>query len=222
MSRSAANATRPPADDGSISPRLYRFLLSAYPKEFRHEYGPQMAQLFDDCHRAEGLRGSRVGVVRLWARILLDLVQSAPKQHLDSLTKEDSIMKNLRHDALAVLGCTGIIIIAALLLRINQVSSVLIVGYVLDALVVAGILSNLIIFVLLKTTNFNPLRTALWTLLVVNALPVIGLAIIAGVNDPQFNFAGVTVGYVASFLFWFGLHWAWAKRKHSTQGAVVK
>ena len=206
----------------SISRRVYRFLLSAYPKQFRQEYGPQMVQLFEDCRRAEALGKSRLGMVHLWTRMLLDLAQSAPKQHLESLTKGNSIMKNFRQDSLAVLGCTAIIIIAALLLRIEQVSSVLLVGYVLDALIVAGILGNLITFVLVKTTNLNALRTAFWILLAVNALPVMALAIIAGINNPQFNFAGVTLGYVSSFLFWFGLHWAWAKRKHSPHQAVVK
>lgn len=32
----------------SISERVYGALLVAYPKEFRNEYGPQMAQVFED------------------------------------------------------------------------------------------------------------------------------------------------------------------------------
>ena len=225
MIASPANASRPPADHGLISYRVYCFLLRAYPKEFRHEYGPLMAQLFRDCLRAEGLRGSRIGVARLWARLLLDIAQSAPKQHLGSIAKESSIMNNLRQDALAAFGCLGIIITAALLLnyvRTHQAPSIRMLGFVLDALVSAGILGNLVIFVLVKITKFNPLRTALWTFLVVTLLLLIVSAAIGGVNEPQFSFAAVLFGYVVSFLFWFGLHWAWAQRKQSTQTAVVK
>lgn len=225
MSTAAGNSSRPPANSGLIAYRVYCFFLRAYPKEFRHEYGPLMAQLFRDCLRAESLRGSRIGVPCLLARMLLDIAQSVPKQHLGSIAKENSIMNNLRQDALAVCGCMGIIIIAALLLsyvRTQQVPSILMLGFVPDALVIAGILGNLIVFVLVKTTKSNPLRAALWTFVGVTLLLVIVSAIIGGVNDPRFSFAGVLIGYVVSFLFWFGLHWVWAQRKHSTQTAVVK
>ena len=225
MNNSTGNPDRPPANTGPIAYRVYCSLLKAYPKEFRHEYGPLMAQLFRDCLRAEGLRGGRIGVPRLWARMLLDIALSAPKQHLGSIAKENPIMKNLRQDALAVFGCLGIIIIAAWLLSYvltQQDPSTLMLGFVLDALVSAGILGNLIVFVLVKTTKSNPLRAALWTFLGVTLFLVMVSAIIGAVADPQFSFAAVLIGYVVSFLFWLGLHWAWAQRKHATQTAVVK
>jgi len=36
-------------------------------------------------------------------------------------------------------------------------------------------------------------------------------ALIGGRVDPQFRLGSVLIGYVVSFLFWFGLHWMWAK-----------
>ena len=125
-------------------------------------------------------------------------------------------MNNLRRDGMALLGCIGIIVIALLLLsygRRNEVSSILIFAYALDALVTAGVIGNLVIFLLLKTTKLNPLRTALWTFLIVNGLLLIVTVLIGGRVDPQFRLGGVLVGYIVSFLFWFGLHWAWAKSR---------
>jgi hypothetical protein len=200
--------------------RFYGLLLLAYPAEFRREYGPHMAQVFRDGYYAEKGRGQTVAVLRLWLRTLADLVLTAPKEHLENLGKENAIMKTMRRDALALLGCIGIIVIAFFLLRLllrygrsHEVSSISIFGYVLDALVMAGIVGNLIVFLLVKTTKLNPLRTALWTFLVVNAAPVLVLAIIGSRIDPQFRLGSVLLGYVVSFLFWLGLHWVWSQTK---------
>lgn len=60
-----------------ISERVYRSLLMVYPSEFRDSYGPQMIQVFgDSCREALGKTGI-VGLLALWARILLDLVSTA-------------------------------------------------------------------------------------------------------------------------------------------------
>jgi hypothetical protein len=49
----------------SISGRVYEVLLVAYPKEFRSEYRPQMAQVFEDLCRQEQQRGRTFGLARL-------------------------------------------------------------------------------------------------------------------------------------------------------------
>ena len=129
-------------------------------------------------------------------------------------------MKNLRNDALALCGCIGIIIIAMLLLsygKKHEVSSILVFGYALDALVTAGVIGNLVVFLLVKTTRFNPLRIALWTFLVVNAGPVLLLAIVGSRMDPNFRLGSVLIGYVVSFLFWFGVHWIWSQMRKQSQ-----
>jgi len=123
-------------------------------------------------------------------------------------------MKDLGKNALAFLGCIVLIVIAFLLLsygRKNEVSAILVFGRTLDALVTAGIVGNLIIFLLMTITRFNPLRIALWTLLAVNGALFIVAAVIGSKVDPSFRFGGVMLGYVVSFLFWFSLHWIWSK-----------
>lgn len=203
--------------------RFFRIILLAYPREFRHEFGPDMVQVFRDCYRAAERTGGPLGVWRLWLHTLLDLIRTAPKEHLEKLGKDGSVMNNLRKDALAFLGCIGIIVIAFLLLtygRKHEVSAILLFGRSLDALVTAGVVGNLIVFLLVKATRLNPLRTALWTFLVVNAVLFGAAALIGSSVDPQFSLGSVLIGYVVSFLFWFGVHWMWAQRKASTQPAT--
>ena len=198
------------------SQRFYAMVLKAYPADFRREYGPHMAQVFRDCYRAAESRKRTFLLIQLWLMTLFDLVKTAPKERVDSLRKERSVMKNLGRDALAVFGCVAIIVVALLLLnygRAHQVSSLLLLGYALDAMVVTGVIGNFIVFLLVKTTKLNPLRAALWTFLMVHGLPVIGLAIIGSRIDPQIRLGVIVIGYVVSFLFWYGLHWMWAQTK---------
>ena len=195
--------------------RFFRVLLLAYPREFRREYEREMLTVFRDCYRVEKERGNAKG---LWARVLLDLVQSAPKEHLEKLGKENFLMKNLRRDLIALVGCLAIIIVAATLLtygRNNGVSSILFFGYALDALVVTGILGNLLVFVLVKTTRFNPLRIALWTFVTIHAV----LAAISVILDSSVSSrsapAAILIGYAVSLMFWLAIHWGWAHWRNS-------
>lgn len=227
MSSSSAKAARrsttglpansPPVKSGhALSEYVYRLLLRLYPSEFRREYGPHMVQLFRDCARAAAARDGWSGHWQLWLRTLLDLIRTAPNEHLEKLRKESTFMKNLRNDALACCGCIGIIVIAMVLLsygRKHDVSAILMFGYALDALVTTGVIGNLIVFLLVKATRLNPLRIALWTFLVVHAAPVLLLAVVGSRMDPNFRFGSVLIGYVASFLFWFGLHWIWSQTR---------
>lgn len=194
--------------------RLFQMVLFAYPRDFRQEYGKQMEQFFRDCYRAEKMHGGYLGIGGLWIRTLFDLVRAAPREHLENLGKDHAIMRNLGRNALAFLGSIALIVIAFLLLsygRKHEVSTILIFGRVLDALVTAGIAGNLIIFLLMTITGFNPLRIALWTLLAVNGGLLIASAVIGSKVDPTFSLSGVMLGYIVSFLFWFSLHWIWSK-----------
>ena len=190
-----------------ISYRIYGWLLFAYPPEFRRRFGGEMLQTFRDCCRDEARRRTLAG---LWLRTLLDLILTAAKEHACRSGREGVLM-NRRRDLGAVIGCVGIIVIAFLLLsygRRNEVSSILMFGYILDALVFTGVVGNVVVFLLAKTTKLNPLRTALWTFAIVHAVPVVFVALIGG-RDPRFNLVNVVVGYVVSFLVWTGLHWTW-------------
>jgi hypothetical protein len=65
-----------------LSTHLYRVLLAIYPFEFRQAYGSPMLQVFRDCcRRALGDAGP-AGLLALWARTLLDTVQTALEEHV--------------------------------------------------------------------------------------------------------------------------------------------
>jgi len=191
--------------------RLYDWLLRAYPPEFRREFGHEMVQVFRDCYRSEERNRSLPG---FWCRTLLDLFTTAAKERADNSGREGVFM-NRRSDAIALLGCIAIIVVAFLLLtygRKNEVGSILLFGYVLDAVVTTGVIGNLIVFVLAKTTKLDPLRTALWTFAVVHAVLLLFIIGVVGRSDPRFNLAATAIGYVVSFAIWAGLHYAWRHR----------
>jgi hypothetical protein len=202
----------------NISYRFYGWLLLAYPPEFRQDFGDQMLQVFRDCYRAEASNGS---LTRFWLRMLLDLILTAAKERTDNSGRKGVLMSNRRTDTMAVVACVGIIVIALLLLNYgirNQVSSILFFGFFLDALVSTGVVGNIIVFLLVKTTRINPLRAALWSFAVVHAV-LLSVALVIGRSDPTFNLGGVVVGYALSLLFWTGLHWAWRARNRNQTAA---
>lgn len=62
----------------TLSVKVYKALLAAYPSRFRQEYGSQMLMLFHDCC----LRAVRQsGMTKLWAVTLLDLFSSLIEEH---------------------------------------------------------------------------------------------------------------------------------------------
>lgn len=196
----------------SLSQKLFDLMLVAYPREFRREYGRQMAQVFRDCSRARAHGGIRAGL-DLWLRTLTDLLVSAPREHLNTFRKDNSAMNNWQRNVLALVACLAIVVVAFFLLsygRSHEVASILIFGRTLDALVTAGIVGNLIIF-LLKMTRLNPIKTALLTMLAVNCLLAILAWMIGSRVDPDFRLGSLLIAYVVSFLFWCSLHWAWEK-----------
>jgi len=168
-----------------------------------------MVQVFRDSYFEQRLANR--GSLLFWFRTIEDLVCSALKERTES---ENSFMNNLRRDVMGVLGCIFVIATAFCLLgygRKNEISSILTFGYFLDALVTTGIIGNLVIFLLAKVTRLNHFRTALYTMLVVHAVPLIFLVLLIGRNDPNFNKSSTIIGYVGSFLFWTGLHWMWSR-----------
>lgn len=198
---------------------IYSILLLAYPREFRREYGSQMVLLLLDCQRDARTAPART---RIWFRTLVDLVRTAPREHLEKIRKENNFMRNLRTDLLAIGGCILIILAALLLLnygRSHQVSSILVFGFALDAIAFTGVVGNLIVFLLIKLTRFRPLRIAFFTFLIVSLVPAIALTVLALAVDPKFNAPNVLIGYVVSFFFWYGLHWLWSNKFRPSETA---
>ncbi len=195
-----------------LSRRIYELLLIAYPSEFRHEYGPLMTQLFRDRYRDEAKKKQKLAIVGYWFAVLYDLIVTACKEHGQNFRKGDRFMNNSRRDLIGLSVCVAISVAAFILLsygRSHEVTSILLFGRILDAVATAGIVGNIIVFLLAKLTKWNPLRIALWTFLIVNAVPAIILALVGSRIDPQFRLAATMTSYVVSFLFWFGLHWVW-------------
>lgn len=62
--------------------RWYRALLRAYPRRFRDAYRDEMTRLFADQLRDARSTQGVVGVVGLWARSLVDLVVTAPRERV--------------------------------------------------------------------------------------------------------------------------------------------
>ena len=185
----------------NISYRLYGLLLFAYPAEFRREFGSEMRQVFRDCYRAEARARSLPGFL---LRTLVDLVLTAAKERKE-------IFMNRRSDAMAILACIGIIVIAFLLHRYgirNNIPFPFWSGYILDALIVAGVIGNFIVFLLARTTKLNPLRTAITVFAVVHGALLLLIVVISRSLGPT-NWAGVLIGYLVSYVIWVGLHFAW-------------
>jgi len=201
-----------------LSKRLFQLMLLAYPREFRLEYGPEMTQVFRDCYRENQSQGF-VASTRFWLRTICDVIRTAPLERLDALGK-DHAMKNLKINMIGLLACLVVIVVAFLLLgygRRHEVASILLFGHALDAIVTAGVVSNLIIFPLVMVTRLSPFRTALWSLLIVNGVLLILAILIGSRVDPQFSFARVLVGYVVSFILWLTIHWIWSQTKTTTE-----
>lgn len=75
----------------SRSERVYRVLLLAYPREFRRDYGLQMVRAFGDLCREERRNGGRVGLMRLWVRVGLDLASSVLVERIRARVEEKEV-----------------------------------------------------------------------------------------------------------------------------------
>lgn len=202
----------------SSSTRIFEFVLLAYPRAFRLEYGTEMTQLFRDCYR-DSQSGSWLRTAGFWLRMIGDVIRTAPLERLEALGKGRT-MKNLKTDALGLLTCLVVIVLAFVLLgygRRHEVASILLFGHALDAIVTAGVVGNLIIFGLASFTRFSRFRTALWSLLIVSGALLLIATLLGSAVDPQFSFGKVFVGYFLSFALWLSIHWIWSHGKTPTQ-----
>jgi len=68
-----------------LSDRVYRWLLVAYPAEFRQRYGPEMAQVFRTCCRATYAAAGARGVACLWLPTLWDWFWTAAGERFSGL-----------------------------------------------------------------------------------------------------------------------------------------
>jgi putative ABC transport system permease protein len=73
------------AGRGRRGRRLFGLLLQAYPRPFRRRYGDEMREVFAERRRDELRRAGRRGVLRLWARTVVDVATSAAAARLADL-----------------------------------------------------------------------------------------------------------------------------------------
>lgn len=203
----------------SFSKRIFRLMLSGYPRQFRREFGPDMVQVFNDCYRAAKRDNRTLAIPRLWIQVSVDALKTVPSEHWDNFQRDDSAMNKFLKDAIAAIGCLAIIAVAFVLLsygRKNEVSAILMFGSALDALVTVGIIGNVIIFLLVKARHLAAFRTAVWTFAIASGALLLVATIVGSRVDPQFSFGKILIGYVVSFVVWVTLHWVWSQLKTST------
>lgn len=130
--------------------RLYRRLLTLYPRSFREQYGEQMVQVFEELavstHRAGDRRGD------LWARVLRDLIPSASRERGAVLLGPGGRWP-LVFVVLAVL-------MALLVTGSTRQLSTLLPVLLLVALPTAGVVLLRRAWLVRRTTGANPLRQA--------------------------------------------------------------
>ena len=191
----------------SLSQQLFQLLLLAYPREFRLEYGLEMTQLFRDSYRDIQSQGLLTAIA-FWRRMIWDVMRTAPLERWETLGRRCETMKNLKTDLLGLVACLAIIAGAfALFGYARKHESVAMLGFALDAIITAGIVSNLIIFPLVMATRLSAWRTAWWVLLIVHGALLLIAILVGSRVDPVFRLTTVLAAYVVSFIFWLSIHW---------------
>jgi hypothetical protein len=87
-----------------VAEKIYRVLLLAYPVKHRAAYGEAMAQLFRDQCRDAWDASKSFGMLKLWLRVLPDLVSTSIMERLAALNERKSMKDKLAN--LGVLGAT--------------------------------------------------------------------------------------------------------------------
>jgi len=139
--------------------------------------------------------------------MILDVIRTAPLERWEALGRRYKTMKNLKSNVLGLLGCVAIIAVAFFVFEYGKRHEVRTIWmFALDAIVTAGVVSNLIIFPLVMLTRFSTFRAALWTLAVVNGA-LFGISALLGALVGGFNLPSVLFSYLVSFAFWLTIHW---------------
>ena len=85
----------PEARAVALSVRIYQRLLACYPPQYRHDYGPAMAQLFRDQCRDAWRGGRGWELVGLWLRVLPDLMKTSVLEHISTFKGRKTMMERI-------------------------------------------------------------------------------------------------------------------------------
>lgn len=75
----------------AVSQKVYGWLLRAYPPVHRTKYGPAMAQLFRDQCRDAWVEARGRGLLKLWLRVLPDLVKTSIIERVAAITERKTM-----------------------------------------------------------------------------------------------------------------------------------
>ena len=103
----------------AVSQKVYGWLLRAYPKAHREEYGAAMAQLFRDQCRDAWNEAHGWGVAKLWLRVLPDLVKTSIIERLAAINERKSMSDKM----------TALIQPRKVFLKVFAVVFLLVLGY---------------------------------------------------------------------------------------------
>ena len=106
----------------ALSVKVYRLLLNAYPSRFQQEYGSHMLQVFEDCCLRAVRQGGTIGMARLWAVTLLDLIQSVISEHAEKEVEMKKEMKpeDIRRSGWALIWGAAAFVVSLFLLIMGQ------------------------------------------------------------------------------------------------------
>ncbi len=108
-----SNLTETRAVEASL--KIYRRLLAAYPHEHRQEYGRPMEQLFRDQCRDAWNDTRSWGLVKLWMRVIPDLLRTSVSEHLTVLKRRKPMFSLFSPRATPLFVFTGVFSVVFLL-----------------------------------------------------------------------------------------------------------
>lgn len=153
--------------------------------------------------------------------MIVDLVRSAPREHLEKIREGVSIMRALKTIGVAIIIYVAAVILTGIFLEKMRMQLPFFLGSLIDALVAVGILFNLI-FLVLWSTRLMPAARAVITSGVASALLLsIILAAISSISPvEQRPGANAIVTIFLSLCVWFVVHWMWAQKRTERAAAA--
>jgi capsular polysaccharide biosynthesis protein len=115
----------------ALSGWIYRHLLAVYPPGYRHQYGPDMGQLFRDQCRDAWRGGRGRGLAGLWLRVLPDLIKTSVLEHLSALRERKTTMEKISAILFTPSGARRVFVVAFAVVFLLVVATSTLITFVL-------------------------------------------------------------------------------------------